>query len=722
MDPVIASEATQSPADKAVRGAMQSRRRNLAILAVILLALGLRIWAAWQLPVDYDEPIYVEGAYDYAELIRAGDWQGLIDYSKVSEHPPLTRLLYAAVLLASKNGLAWEQALFASRMVSVVLGTLGVAVVAVFDPLAGFLLAVQTLAVKYTGQAYLEATALFTALLALFAMLRSRKLGDGWFWLSAAALGLTAAAKYSYFPILFVILYIAWWQKRYRSPILLAYLGVAALSFFVFDPHLWHQPLQRLIDSLLFHQQYALGEHVQEVAYPWYKPFNWVSRSHGYIWHPDVFFYMGIDGLIFLLTLYGSYLEWGKRRWVVVWLGIGMLFLLVWPTKWPQYTLVVIPAFCLAASSAVRDVYHRLQEQETYWGWFSNMFPRPSRRYITVVAAFVGLCILIIALNTAILTYNRLNWTTVTKENSGLPNNAVNDLLPLPDGRMLVATDAGVAFWQAAGAEDLQDKWQVLTPENSGLPSRRVLSLARSGDGVLWFGTLAGLARYDGQSWQVFRAADMGLGSEQINDLVADQGSLWVASEAGAALYDGVSWTAFTAENSGLTDSAVFALAVQPLTQGERVWFGTLTGVVSYNTQTGAWLPASTAQVGVGWGGVSDLLVDSGGRLWVATLGGGISLWDGSAWSYLRASNSDLPYSTVADVEETSPGVYWIATSLPAQAGGVVSRLEGEVWHTYKPIFSGYTGAETISIARDSLERMWFGTRTEGIYLFEEKK
>src|SRR4030065_2943454 len=79
-------------------------RRNLAILAVVLLALGLRIWAAWQLPEDYDEPIYVEGAYDYAELIRAGDWQGLIDYSKGSEHPPLTRVLYSAVFLARPHG------------------------------------------------------------------------------------------------------------------------------------------------------------------------------------------------------------------------------------------------------------------------------------------------------------------------------------------------------------------------------------------------------------------------------------------------------------------------------------------------------------------------------------------------------------------------------------------------------------------------------------------
>jgi hypothetical protein len=727
MDDVIASEANQSPdvstAQPVIASATkQSRKRLLAITFVILLAFGLRVWAAWQLPVDFDEPVYLEGAYDYAELIRTGDWQGLIDYDKVMEHPPLTRLLYASVLLLSERGLNWEQALLTSRLVSVVLGTLGVALVAIIDPLAGLLLAIQTVAVKYTSQAYLESTALFTALLALFAMLRSRRLGDGWFWLSAAALGLTAAAKYSYFPILFVILYIAWWEKRYRSPLLGAYLGVALISFLVFDPHLWNNPFQRLIDSLLFHQQYALGEHVQEVGYPWNKPIFWVSRSQGYIWHPEVFFYMGFDGLIFLASFYGAYVDWKNRRWVVVCLLTGMLFLLLWPTKWPQYTLVVIPAFCLAASSALGDIYRRLKEQDTYWEWFGNMFPRPSRRYITCGGLLILVFLLAVAVNTGILTYNRLSWSSLNTGNSPLPSDIVNDLLTLPDGRMLIATEVGAAIWQAAGEDDLQDQWQIFTPANSGLPNGRVLSLAREEDGLLWFGTAAGLASFDGQSWQVYRAADLGLKSDQINDLAIEQGRLWVATQAGTAVYDGASWASYTIENSALTSNAVFALAVQPLTQGNLVWFGTLNGVVSYNTQRDAWMPASSEQESWGVGGVADLLVDSSNRLWVATLGGGISVWDGSNWTHFRTSNSDLPYNTVTEVEEVEADMFWIATSLPAEAGGVVSHLADQEWITYKPIFSGYSGAETMTIARDGLGRLWFGTRTAGIDIYEERR
>jgi ligand-binding sensor domain-containing protein len=253
-----------------------------------------------------------------------------------------------------------------------------------------------------------------------------------------------------------------------------------------------------------------------------------------------------------------------------------------------------------------------------------------------------------------------------------------------------------------------------------------VLSLLQTPDGALWFGTAAGLARFDGQSWQTFQAADLGLESEQINDLVYDASvsppQLWSATQSGAAVYDGTSWTAYTSQNSGLIDDAVFALAVQPIAPGRLLWFGTLSGVASYNPQTGAWQAASANQVNPGWGGVADLLVDSNNILWVSTLGGGIDLWDGLQWSYYRPSNSDLPYSMVQDVEEFDAGVFWIATSRPNEAGGLVSRLSGEEWQDYRPIFSGYSGAETMAIARDASGRIWFGTRTDGINIFEEDK
>ena len=693
------------------------------ILLVVVMGLLLRLWTAWQLPVDFDEPIYLEDGFNYAQLIQAGDINGIIDYSGTSEHPPLEKLIYGLTILALGKGVNWDQALFLSRLVSVVFGSLAVLILALMDPLAGGLLAVQTLAVKYTSQAYLEALPLFTGLLAIYLLRRASTSRSKWFILSAVALGITGAGKYSFFPFLFVVLYLLIWEKHTRIGSFLLYFLLAAVTFFAFDVYLWHDPLHRLISSLSFHAQYAQGSHVQEVGYPWYQPFLWVSRSYGFVWHSEVFFYMGIDGVIFLLALPGLWLDRNQRRWVVVWVISSMIALLLWPTKWPQYTLVVLPAFCLAASTTVKFIYEKLREQEMYWEWFHNMFPRPSRRYIYVATGLLGVLILGVAVTQSLRAINRIGWSELTAERSGLPNDGVNDLMALPDGRMLIGTDGGVAFWKAASGNDVQDEWTIYNPGNSSLPSQYVLSVAQDRKGVFWFGTEAGLASYDGHSWVVYRAADFGLANEQINSIaVDDQNRIWIGTVEGAAVFDGAAWSAITEQNSDLLDNAVFSIEVQPLATRDVIWFGTLSGVSSFDPKTGEWEKFTRPEVDLGWGGVADLMFDSQGVLWVCTEGGGINLWDGKDWTHIRVSNSKLPYSTIETVAELEPGVFWIAASIPNTAGGVLAKYDGTNWRIYKEGFSGYSGAETVTIDKDNTGRYWFGTRNNGISLYVPKE
>jgi len=166
-------------------------------------------------------------------------------------------------------------------------------------------------------------------------------------------------------------------------------------------------------------------------------------------------------------------------------------------------------------------------------------------------------------------------------------------------------------------------------------------------------------------------------------------------------------------------NNSVFSIAVQPGTAKPVIWFGTLSGISTLDTATGLWQSYRQPQIDIGWGGISDLFFDSTGRLWASTLGGGISLWDGKDWTYLRVSNSHLPYSTVTDVEELEPGVFWIAASIPNSTGGVLAQYDGVIWHIYKPILTGYSGAETLTIAKDASGRYWFGTQTAGIDLYK---
>lgn len=699
------------------------KKRWWMATGVFAVALLLRLWSAWHLPEDYDEPIYLQAAFDYAQALHEGDLQAIIDYPENPEHPPLVKLFYAFGILAQGPGIQWEQALASSRSISAVLGALASGLVALVDPLAGILVAVQTLLVKYTSQAYLEALPFLASIGAVLALRNSKTNWDRWFWISAAALGGTAAGKYSYFPIVVVIGYIFLWEKRYSFISGLVYIILAGLTFLALDPYLWSNPTQRLIDSLLFHTQYAQGAHVAEVGYPWYQPFLWISRSWGYEWHPGVIFYFGFDGLIAIFAAIGLVMAWKRSRWLFIWAISGLMFLLLWPTKWPQYTLVLLPAMCMLAPSAIRLVYHKLREQETYWEWFSTMFPKPSRKFLIIAGVVVAGMLLIGGLNALILGLREVGWTDYTKATTGLPSDMVYDLVPLPDGAMAIATERGLAFWHPASGDELYDQWKVFDPSNSPLPGWRVLSLAyEREDGNLWVGTSDGLARFDFMNWQIILAEDLGLESDQINALAfGSDHRLWVATMSGVAVHSGAGWKSYTTGNAELPGESIFTLAIQPGGSGDVLWFGSLDGVSALDTFTGEWHRYTGRDLNLGWGGVSDLLVDSNGGVWVATLGGGISRWNGNQWTVLTTTNSDLPYNSVSEISESPTGEIWLSGTKPDESGGVLVRISGEEWQVYRPFLSGFSGGEVMAVARDATGRMWFATRTAGISIYEER-
>jgi hypothetical protein len=700
-----------------------TNNRSWVIAGIVVLGLLIRLWAAWHLPVDYDEPVYLKGGFDFAQLLMDGNIKGILDYQVTYEHPPLVRLLYAIGILIQGSGTTWEAGLSSSRLISVIFGTLAVALIAGIDPLAGFFFAVQTLVVKYTSQAYLEALPLFASIAAILTLRKSRHSLDKWFWLSAVALGLTAAGKYSYFPILGVILYLYAIEKRYSLLHSFLYFGVAGIAFLAFDPAIWTNPIERLPHSLLFHTEYAQGEHVQEVGYPWYQPFLWISRSWGFDWHPDVIFYFGIDGLIALLSIVGLVVSRNKQRWLLVWAVTGLFFLMVWPTKWPQYTLVLLPAMCLLAAEAARSIYSKLREQETYWEWFSTMFPRPSRKFLIAIGVVLLVMLLIGGVNALLLGIGRLGWSEITSATTGLPSEMVYDLISLPDGRMVIGTEDGLAFWQPATEKVLMDQWEVFNTRNSPLPSDRVISLAYSPEAVLWVGTSHGLARVEGDEWEIYRNADLGISDDQINGIViGSDARIWLATMDGVVVKNRDGWQNFESSNSGLGSNSVFAIAIQRQPAGDVLWFGTIAGVSSYDTTTEKWQTFTASDLTLGWGGVSDILVDSQGVVWVATQGGGISRYNRGAWSTLTTTNSNLPYNNVTEIAEIPTGVYWISVARPDETGGVLVRVINDEWDVFRPNLTGFSGGEVMAVERDLSGRYWFATRTMGINIYASNR
>jgi len=363
-----------------------------AVLLALTLAWSLRANAVSHLPGDYDEDDYLRAAQEYAAVFRSGDWRGLMNFNYRAEHPPLAKIAFGAAIAgnaptpllpdrptsASPDQTLPRPQLTHARSLAAAFGALTAAALALLNPLAGFFLAIHPFTVKYTAQVMLEALPALTSLLAALAYLRTWRSPRraAWLTLSAALLGLTAASKYIYAVVGVAILADWLWRARAENQLkktilpILAWGALALMVFFAADPYLWPDPLNRLRESLFYHVNYSTGaKEVQEAASPFYQPLVWLFFSP-YWWGRNGVFVFPFDPFLSLLALLGLPRLWRKERLFVLWIGVTLFFLLLWPTKWPQYLITYSAPLMLAAGEG-----------------FGTIFIEPLKKVIARVAA-----------------------------------------------------------------------------------------------------------------------------------------------------------------------------------------------------------------------------------------------------------------------------------------------------------------------------------------------
>ncbi len=358
----------------------------LCVLIVTGMAFALRLRAVEQLPIDYDEDDYLGAAQRYAQAIAAGDMQQVIEYEFNYEHPPLTKIIYGLSIVglpeapliperpstdAPASSLPAPHFEYA-RLTSAVLGTLEVFALGLLNPLSALLLGIHTWQIKYTSQIMLEPLPALTSLWVVLCYWQARKNGlfehqnsnkrsYTWLIFSAIALGITAASKYTYAIVGIAILidvglgFRGGWKSslpfgRSWKRVLLTMLFwglLAILIFWAFNPRLWHNPLSRLRESVFYHGGYAQSEHVQRAGFPLWQQLVWLAGPVP--WHPGVFL-LTLDLYILIFAFVGFKEFWRRYRVFALWLVVAGVFLLLWPTKWPQYVLTLTAPLCLSAA------------------------------------------------------------------------------------------------------------------------------------------------------------------------------------------------------------------------------------------------------------------------------------------------------------------------------------------------------------------------------------
>ena len=156
---------------------------------------------------------------------------------------------------------------------------------------------------------------------------------------SALGIGLAVGAKYPYAIAGLAIVIDRIRRARSGATLRVAdalgWSALAALAFFAVNPYLWSDPIGRLVESAAYHPAYASSEQVQSTGYPMWQQLIWLAQSVP--WHDTQnIFFLKLDTWMLPLALVGLVPLARQRPVYLIWLGIGAVALLLWPTKWPQ--------------------------------------------------------------------------------------------------------------------------------------------------------------------------------------------------------------------------------------------------------------------------------------------------------------------------------------------------------------------------------------------------
>ncbi len=279
-----------------------------------------------------------------------------------------------------------------------------------------------------------------------------------------------------------------------------------------------------------------------------------------------------------------------------------------------------------------------------------------------------------------------------------------------------------------------------------GLPQSQVFATMQDSRGYMWFGTQGGgLCRFDGLDFHTFTTDD-GLPSNYISALFEDaQRRIWVGTNAGLCFLKGKAF-----EKIPMVERGMQVLSICQTEKGE-IWLGTERGILSCDpanktlknlsipalpdkvpvwallpTAKGTWIATDYGAFRVGSQPITlntknGLLSNAvrgfartpDGRLWIATSGGGVVVFD-ETQTRVIARHPDPAWATC--IQPDPSGKIWIGTS---NNGVAVFNPVDSTW-TQTTEQQGFPHQYVRSMACDNTGNIWAGTSGGGVVKFLE--
>lgn len=293
--------------------------------------------------------------------------------------------------------------------------------------------------------------------------------------------------------------------------------------------------------------------------------------------------------------------------------------------------------------------------------------------------------------------FDGVDFQTFTTEH-GLPSNYVNAIFEDDEHRLWVGTNAGVCYFKGKKIE------KIPNVENRGLA---VLSICQTEKREIWIGADRGVFACDPNAKTLKKQTLPNVPENAViwAMLKADQG-VWVGTDQGA-FRTGARPFALNTRN-GLLSNAIRAFAKTP---DGRLWIATAGGGVAVFDER---LNVVAARyTNPAW--TTCILPDPSGKMWIGTSNNGVAVFNpaDSTWTQ-TTEKQGFPHQYARSMACDNAGNIWVGTS----GGGVVKFLESQPFSHFGASH-GLAGNRVYALGQDERGRLLLAVSQEGLQMLD---
>ncbi|MCC6370272.1 MAG: SpoIIE family protein phosphatase [Bacteroidia bacterium] len=303
-------------------------------------------------------------------------------------------------------------------------------------------------------------------------------------------------------------------------------------------------------------------------------------------------------------------------------------------------------------------------------------------------------------LNSGVVRYNKGSKTsTLFNTANGLSVNKIKCICNDDEGNIILGTSG-------EGLEIFSGEKFVSYTKRNGLSDNQVWAICKDKKGNMWFGTNEGLTVHNPKETpdKAYKAIGVseGLPSNNVRAIVNDKaGNLWIGTWGGKVIKYDVDNSKMIVVPS-LNDIVNNLVSCLMIDSHNRLWIGTLEGIVVYDLGSGAIKTYRTID-GLSDNDVSCLFEQSNGDIWIGTKQKGVTVFNGQSFKKYNRENG-FNYNSISSITEDSKKNIWIGT----ESGGALV-FNGKTFTNYKTKNGLVSDFVTLIIA-DRAGSVWLGT------------